>query len=433
MNSLKESKTPLERGFHFITVLWGERYRNYFLEYCLPSLLSPGNIPALRTLNTSKFLIATRPEDWEGMRGTLIFGQMEQFVTPIFFEIPPCPPERSGCEHMGIGHKLCCEQAFQEQAYAMILTPDCMLSDGTVARLQEFAADGAELVLAAAIRYAEEPFLGKLQDLGLIPQESRRDSGRSLNIDARSMVSAAIYGLHSQSLRYEWDAPYFYPQLSPAVWWRVPAEEGIILHSMSWAPLLLDYKAVRKHDTSTLDSWTIDGDYLYKNLPTSAEIRVIDDSDDAFLASWSPQDDQAQSLKPNRILQLPYIGEFLKRLIFYDSFNGPLFDPFKRRIFLRPVYWHSRPLNDKWNLVESRAARTLSEALKSPQNSAARFALSTLRFPLRIGIVTGQFWAYRRSAMIRFREIIRGDTVAARRAITRLCEFATFIIGMQRY
>ena len=39
----KPDDAVLERGFYFIVVLWGERFRDYFLEYCLPSLLSPGN------------------------------------------------------------------------------------------------------------------------------------------------------------------------------------------------------------------------------------------------------------------------------------------------------------------------------------------------------------------------------------------------------
>ncbi len=48
-----------------------------------------------------------------------------------------------------------------------ILTPDCMLSDGSVARLQELARDGTQLVLTAALRFGEEPFLAHLRNLGV--------------------------------------------------------------------------------------------------------------------------------------------------------------------------------------------------------------------------------------------------------------------------
>ena len=45
--SAKSSPATLDRPFYFMVVLWGERFRNYFLDYCLASALSPGNIPAL--------------------------------------------------------------------------------------------------------------------------------------------------------------------------------------------------------------------------------------------------------------------------------------------------------------------------------------------------------------------------------------------------
>ena len=167
--SAGETDDLLARGFYFIVVVWGERFCDYFLEYCLPSLLSPGNIPALRTRSPSKFLIATRPEDRERMRATAIFREMEKYVTPVFFEIPPCPPGRSGCEHMGVGHKLGCEFAFREKGYAMVLTPDCMLSEGSIGHLQELAKKGAKVVLAAALRFGEEPFLDNLRQVGCHP------------------------------------------------------------------------------------------------------------------------------------------------------------------------------------------------------------------------------------------------------------------------
>ena len=64
------SPAALDRPFYFIVVLWGERFRKYFLDFCLASALSPGNIPALLASRRSKFLIATRPEDWAAMRET---------------------------------------------------------------------------------------------------------------------------------------------------------------------------------------------------------------------------------------------------------------------------------------------------------------------------------------------------------------------------
>ena len=86
---------PLDRPFYFIIVFWGQAFRNYFLECCLASILSPGNIPALNTSSRSKFLIATRPDDWAALRNAANFKLLERYVEPVFIEIPPCPPGRS--------------------------------------------------------------------------------------------------------------------------------------------------------------------------------------------------------------------------------------------------------------------------------------------------------------------------------------------------
>ena len=62
------------------------------------------------------------------MAETKIFQSLKRYVEPVFIEIPPCPPDRSGCQHMGVGHSIACEMAHRDKAFAAVLTPDCMLS-----------------------------------------------------------------------------------------------------------------------------------------------------------------------------------------------------------------------------------------------------------------------------------------------------------------
>lgn len=367
-----ENTQILERPFHFTVVVWGERFRNYFLEYCLPSLLSPNNIPSLSTRQPSRFVIATYPEDWDAIRRTAIFQAMERYLLPTYLEIPPCPPDRSACEHMGIGHKKICNLAHAEKAYAMILTPDCMVSDGTVSRLQELALGGTELVLAAALRFGEEPFLDRLGSIGVLPSVSPRDTGNPLTVTGPQMVLAAIDGFHSQTLSYEWESPHLCA-IQPAAWWRVPGEKGILVHSLSWAPLLLDYAAIGEHDTSTLDNWTIDADYVYKNIDGSRLIHVVQDSDEIFFASWAPLDDRPVDTGTSNLFSRWY-SRRLKTLFFRKSFLSPVFDPLKRRIFHLPVRWHADPLNPNWIAVENAAAAVVREIV-NPDNNTDRYRL----------------------------------------------------------
>ena len=70
--------------------------------------------------------------------------------------------------------------------------------------------------------------------------------------------------------------------------------------------MLLDYGAVGEHDTSTLEQWTIDGDYLFKNLGRSKKVYVVQDSDEMFLASWTPMAESAAVFRPIRFFQTPF-------------------------------------------------------------------------------------------------------------------------------
>jgi hypothetical protein len=397
----------LDKTFYFIVVVWGDRFRNYFLDFCLPSLLSRGNIPAISMLPRSKFIIATRPNDWEIIKSAPIFQLLQRYADPIYLEIPEQPPNRSGCEHMNEGHKLACNLAYRNKGLAMILTPDCMLSDGSVARLQDLALKGFDVVLVAALRFGEEPFLGRLHDDGLIGRK-----GEPLAISGRAMAAAAVSGLHPETLSYQWDSPYLIEN-PPAVWWPVPGEDGIVVHCLSWAPLLINYGAVRDHDTKMLDTWTIDGDYIFKNLGADAKIYVVRDSDEMFLASWAPMDENASVFQKKWFLQGP-LGSRIQHLArgaqFRTSFFMPTFDPLKRKIFFGPVRWHGTALNEKWSTTEREAAKILRRWLGTYPNQGdiAESGLPFLSFPVvALGHFlnfTVRFWLF-----FKIHKLLRGD------------------------
>ena len=412
----------LQRPFYFIVVLWGERFRDYLLEYCVPSLLSPGNLPALASRQRSKLLIATTQDDWAAIKASVIFAKLAQCIEPEFIEIPPCPPDRSSYDHMGIGHKRACELAFRDSAYAAILTPDCMLSDGTVARLQEFARSGCQLVIAAALRFDDQLFLGHLRTMGVLADGKRSESGRPLVISGRQMAYAAVNGLHSETLALEWNAPGFMPIVA-AAWWRVPGEDGILLHSLSWAPVLFDYGALPEHDLSVLDKWTLDGDYIFNNLKHLKNIHVVQDSDELFLASWGPP--AGEPLKKRRV---PFAGHQVAKAQFGSSFKSAFFDPFKRSTFFLPVRWHAEPLNNKWQALESQVAKELLRYVTPPNQSllsgatgwgektarVATHALVALFVTLRPIFIACY---YPRAVWRKVRQALRGDRASIRQLL----------------
>jgi hypothetical protein len=459
----------LERPFYFIVVLWGERFCDYFLDLCLPTLVSPGNLPALSTKLRSKFLIWTYPDDWMRIKAAPIFKLLERYADPVFSEIPPCPPgESSKYHHMGIGHRLGLEMAYQENAHPLVLTPDSMFSDGTLARLQQLASEGVELVLMPAIPFAEEPFYENLLKLGISPR-NRNGIAEPICIGSRQLVHAALGSLHSQTMTYEWDAPYFFRE-APAVWWRIPGETGMLVNSLSWAAPLIDFKSVQSHDTSTFDEWTFDGDYVFRNLGNIKNIHLALDSDEMFIVSWAPLDDKPYSLKPQFTLRSRLIGALTRRMRFSDWFYGGLFDPLKQTIFFQPAKWHSQPLNQRWEQIEKRALRVLLSCVAPPTGArnvlsasvnkyperiaktnavvlaqmdqvglkmcrlataVLRAAHKPLRVPLKWAAMVERLWSNRSTIVLRFKQIWHGDHTARRRVMWRMRLFAHQAVGLK--
>jgi len=351
------------RPIYFIVVVWGERYTDYFLNFCIAALLSPNNIPALHNREKNKILISTTHEDWDAMQIRPIFNLLKQYLEPVLVAIPSCPDGLSSCVHMGIGHKLATEIAFKERAYAVLLTPDLILSDGTISAVQRRAVEGYHVVLTAAMRFGEEPLFENLNKLGVANIHSNfAKDGNPLIVSGRQLVWAGIRSFHSETIKYGFESDCF-SDFPVACWWHVPEEDGVLVHCLSWAPLLVDYNAIERHDSSMLDNWTIDGDYIYKNFGNSENVYVCYDSDEMMLVSWAPMNDRPQSLSPRNILKNKFLGNFIRKLIIYETFNNKVFDPLKRKIFFKPVKWHSKDLNLTWNVIESKTKNILFSAL----------------------------------------------------------------------
>ncbi len=430
----------IERPFYFIVVLWGERFRRYFLDLCLPTLLSPGNLPTLRTAQRSKFLIFTCSDDIAAIKLAPIFALLERYVDPVFLEIPPCPIGTHGCVHMGLGHRRGLEIAYAAKAYPFVLTPDSIFSDGTVGRLQRLASEGVELVLVPALRFSEELLFDNLRKLGVL--QDRNGAAEPITLNSRQLAHAALNSMHSETLTYEWDAPYFVSHPS-AVWWRVPDEDGIVVHSLSWAAPLLDFSVVHTHDTSTFDEWTFDGDYIYKNLGNIKKIHLVRDSDEMFIASWAPADDKPYPLTPRRALQLRFVGELTRKARFRNWFYSGILDPFKQEIFFQCARWHASNINDKWDGVERHALTTLLSCVAPPRGSGrTEFSVSHPEMAvlmssrqtsaisamvlrgcsavIRIANVASTTCANHKTIIRRFGQIARGDPIATRRVKWRV-------------
>jgi len=342
------------RPFYFVMVVWGEQYRNYFLEYCLPALLAPKNIPAVSKVRTVKYLIATTTEDWSCMQQTTIFRELKRYVNPTFIQLPLWPADRPYWMQNILGHKLCCDLIFNEKGYRIFTSPDAIYSNGSIARLHELALGSVDVVMKLTVPLTQkEDFFASLKQVNVLPMTSARDTGKPIICSGRQLASAAIRSMHSMSAVNEWQAPYFCGYASTP-WWRVEdCENAIITCGVRWDVLLLDYAAVNSQESSLLEERGWDGDYIMRTFGDLESFHLVRDSDELMLVSWSSE--PAVDMRRRQIW-----GEVGKGVGFRASYYSNSLNSLHRQLLFFPTRIHSGTVDDKkWHNVEAQALRTL--------------------------------------------------------------------------
>jgi len=235
-----------------------------------------------------------------------------------------------------------------------------------------------------------------------------------LTISSRDLMRIALRNFRSETLRYEFDAPWF-AQYPISVYWPVPGAAGVIIHSFSWAPLVVDYAALGNHDTATFEKWTVDGDYIHRNFPNPDDVYVVTDSDEIALVSFTKESDLHFELEPYLAWQAPWIASTYKIGLIRTLRESEVMDPLKRRIFPTPVYLHADEISPTWSVKRHQVSRLIGRAC-GPPGFLERWAtvVIMLTSPGLAAHVLGSFggrfasvlwlWRYRRFAWQRVKE-----------------------------
>lgn len=407
------------RPFYCIVAFWGQTYRQHFLQLCLPSLLAPGNLPYLLGKRPCKFVISTTPRDWAALSTDPLFSLLKKFAEPVFLELRrlvpdflktvvreknrrsvapaseqnplvdlPCSPldiatpdafdelqalgREMGIEltdhhqyaarilFMSAGHKAAATQAHHDQAYGIFLAPDMVLSDGAVAHLHQFAQSGKKVVMVPACRFSLEDCLREFKKNGLMT------TGETLILPPRKLVEIVFGGMHPETACFEFDSPFFSNPATSA-FWKIPGDDGVVLHSFFWAPLLVNYCGMDRHHADYFDrGGTTDGKYIAMHFDFNQDVSPVTDSDEIFLASFTPRGEYSYPVRAGILKQIPGLGTLYKTFLIRRTLYGPMGDPMKRSLYQWAVRLHSHPLSPEWKEAERRADQIVKRAMKAP-------------------------------------------------------------------
>ena len=352
---------------YFGAVIWGKPFHRMLVDVCLVSLATPGNLTGLDAADGHRFLVATPAEEWPSLMAEPLVRKLSAHLT--FERLPFEKPEADGkMAAMSRGHKLMAERMHRDRALGVYVYPDTVFSGSVIERSVEHIHAGAAAVLAYCPRFASHHFVERLL------RSKRLSAENPQSLSPRELVREAIACRHVEMQRCEWTSGAF-DDLPVTCYWLAPG--GMVALSLIWYPVMINYAALPDHDTTTLDSWTIDGDYVYRNLRDPSQIHLVEDSDEMVLISFTEEPEGRPDPSPELLKSLPLLGDLLKRMNLRAFLHTDQFDPLKHAFFQRPIMMRQSDAPG-WEQATGQARRIAEDAL-NPLSPGLRRWLRPLR------------------------------------------------------
>lgn len=247
---------------HLTTCLWGPWHLEIMERSTLPTLLAPGNLPALARRMAVRYRIATTPADRERISAWPIFRRLAETVEVDFVAEHETPDI---IYHVEWYHQAAAG-ARADAAFWLLVPPDVAWSDGTLSHVADAIEAGKSAIAMPYLRVVSETCLPEIVRCGR--------PGEPLAIPPGELVRLAVRHLHPLSAAVLARGRHSRPSLEAL--WRVPGE-GLVFRHMVRELLTFDpRRIVPTHLWYAGSGCTID------------DIRVVTDSDDMFMLSFAP-------------------------------------------------------------------------------------------------------------------------------------------------
>jgi hypothetical protein len=280
------SSVAAPKAIQLLLPVWGQRYIKQFLNTCLPTMLAPGNLPALAAALPCKFVFLTSSEDAEILR-----------------EHPACRYLSSICDVdvrviddliTGDNHSTTITLAYAHAVKAagealldtcfFFLISDYLMADGSLATVLDRVMAGARGVLAGNFQVVEEDAYKSFHatfDRGDTPE---------IVLRPRELVKWALPFLHPVTAGNSADFPLARSTQSNRLFWRVDEDTLLgrfyLMHMIAIWPEVSDFVIGSSCDYS----------FIPEMCP-SDKVDVITDSDDYLVVEMQPGDHEGEYLR----------------------------------------------------------------------------------------------------------------------------------------
>lgn len=293
------------------TVVWGDWHVGALIDYTVPSLLSPKNLPLLARECDLEYIVMTRPAE-QGRIDTSPSIQSARQLMPIHV-VPALPAVIDSSVNIFNFHHMMWnfvhERAKREGSYVFNLSPDSVFADGAGECWARLLGQGITCVLWW--------FPRALDAVMPVIRERYFTPGGAIEVAPRELVHLNLEYIHPLSSALFVDSPHFLNLHPEMVMWRVPGE-GVLIRGFAGEARLFDPSKVeltpQQLVTGNLEACTL-----------------IDDSDSMYMMSLTPARHNADWYRPPGVADPGQIGRWWLN---FDSESGYL-------VASRPIRVHT--------------------------------------------------------------------------------------------
>ncbi len=257
--------------------VWGERFINDFLQLSLPSLLAPGNMPALAAHFKTQFVFLTAASDVRVFETDKNFQKLTSICDVAFVPMQDLIVSNNHSTTLTLAYDRAIRQTGAQMlnTYFILLNSDYIMADGSFEGLTRYIEKGYNAICAGNFQTIDEeikPYLlSKIDPATGVMQISPRELVKQ---SMKHLHPVTIASLFDQQATHNYRANRFFARLNS----QTMAGKFFLLHVLCIKPETMDYRVGASFDYS-----------FVPEMCPSGNIGVINDSDDYLVIEAQPR------------------------------------------------------------------------------------------------------------------------------------------------
>jgi hypothetical protein len=281
-----QGRRPPPRTIKVLLPVWGYSYIRQFLECGLPTLLSPGNIPAIAAELPTEFVVLTSADDQAFIEGHPTFARLAATCKTTIRPIDHLITDRNYSTTITLAYteEVRAAGASMVDTCFFFLVSDYIIADGSLANALKRMQKGISAVVVGNFQAVREDALPLLQNLLTVKRHI-------LALPPRVLMRWALNHLHPATLANTVNLQFNHNSHTNRLFWRVDSET--ILGRF----YLMHMLCVRPEVTDFIIGASCDYSFVPEMCP-SGNVEAITDSDEYLVVELQPRRHEAEFLRP---------------------------------------------------------------------------------------------------------------------------------------